>query len=52
MEQKALEAYYEFKGWNREGIPTPKTLDGLGLDYISEDFVKRGLFTVEYRSKG
>jgi hypothetical protein len=45
METKLLEAYYEFKGWNREGIPTKKTLDKLGLDYVSEDFVQRGILT-------
>jgi aldehyde:ferredoxin oxidoreductase len=43
MEQKHLDAYYEFKGWNIEGIPTQETLDKLGLDYVSEDFVKRGI---------
>jgi aldehyde:ferredoxin oxidoreductase len=43
MEQKHLDAYYEFKGWNNEGIPTQETLDKLGLDYVSEDFVKRGI---------
>ena len=45
MEQKVLDAFYEFKGWDREGIPTKKTLDYLGLDYVSEDFEKRGLYT-------
>jgi len=40
----ALDVYYEFKGWNNEGIPTPKTLDGLGLDYVRKDLAKRGLF--------
>jgi aldehyde:ferredoxin oxidoreductase len=43
MEQKHLDAYYEFKGWNRDGIPTKETLDKLGLDYVSDDFVKRGI---------
>jgi aldehyde:ferredoxin oxidoreductase len=43
MEQKHLDAYYEFKGWNHDGIPTKETLDKLGLDYVSEDFVKRGI---------
>ncbi len=38
-----LDAYYEFKGWNHEGIPTKETLDKLGLDYVSEDFVQRGI---------
>ncbi len=44
-ETKLLDAYYEFKGWNNEGIPTKETLDGLGLDYVSEDFVERGILT-------
>ncbi len=43
MEQKMLDAYYEFKGWNQDGIPTKKTLDGLGLDYVSKEFIKRGI---------
>ncbi|SEM51242.1 aldehyde:ferredoxin oxidoreductase [Syntrophus gentianae] len=40
-EQQLLDAYYEFKGWTRDGIPTRETLDSLGLDYVSEDLVKR-----------
>ncbi len=43
MEKKHLDAYYEFKGWNHDGIPTKETLDKLGLDYVSEDFVQRGI---------
>jgi aldehyde:ferredoxin oxidoreductase len=45
METKLLDAYYEFKGWNNDGIPTRETLDKLGLDYVSEDFVRRGILT-------
>jgi aldehyde:ferredoxin oxidoreductase len=45
MEQKHLEAYYEFKGWTNDGIPTKETLDRLGLDYVSADFIKRGILT-------
>ena len=45
MEQKLLDDYYDFKGWNRDGIPTKETLDKLGLSYVSEDFVKRGILT-------
>ncbi len=45
MEQKMLDAYYEFKGWNADGIPTKKTLDKLGLDYVSEGLVERGILT-------
>ncbi len=45
METKMLDAYYEFKGWNNDGIPTKETLEALGLEYVSEDFVKRGILT-------
>jgi hypothetical protein len=45
METKLLDAYYEFKGWNNDGIPTKETLDELGLDYVSEDFLERGILT-------
>lgn len=45
MEQKHLDAYYEFKGWTNDGIPTTETLDQLGLDYVSEEFVKMGILT-------
>ena len=47
MEQKMLDAYYKFKGWNNDGIPTKKKLDELGLDFVSEDFLKRGILTEE-----
>ncbi len=45
MEQKVLDAYYEFKGWNNDGIPTKKKLDELDLGFVSEDFLKRGILT-------
>ena len=45
LEAKLLDEYYKFKGWNKEGIPTKETLDKLGLDYVSEDFLKRGILT-------
>ena len=45
FEQKLLDDYYDFKGWNRDGIPTKETLDNLGLNYVSEDFIKRGTLT-------
>jgi aldehyde:ferredoxin oxidoreductase len=45
MEQKHLDAYYEFKGWTNDAIPTKETLDILGLAYVSEDFIKRGILT-------
>jgi benzoyl-CoA reductase subunit BamB len=45
LEENLLDTYYEFKGWNREGIPTTESLHGLDLDYVAEDFLKRGILT-------
>jgi aldehyde:ferredoxin oxidoreductase len=42
-EQKLLDDYYGFKGWTSDGIPTKETLDKLDLNYVSEDFIKRGI---------
>ena len=42
-EQEHLDRYYEFKGWNQEGIPTRNTLEILGLDYVADDLTKRGI---------
>ncbi len=38
-----LDEYYRFKGWNNDGIPTKETLHALGLDYVSQDLVERGI---------
>jgi benzoyl-CoA reductase subunit BamB len=43
LEQKLLDEYYKFKGWNADGIPTRETLHDLDLDYVAEDFVERGI---------
>ena len=43
MEQKLLDDYYKFKGWTKDGIPTKKTLDDLGMEYISKDLIQRGI---------
>ena len=43
LEEALLDTYYKLKGWNKEGIPTKESLHELGLDYVSEDFVKRGI---------
>ncbi len=45
LEEELLDAYYRFKGWNNDGIPTKETLDSLGLNDVSEDFLKRGILT-------
>jgi benzoyl-CoA reductase subunit BamB len=45
LEAKLLDAYYKFKGWNKEGIPTPDSLHELSLDDVREDFLRRGILT-------
>lgn len=45
LEKELLDTYYKYKGWNNEGIPTQKTLNELGLDYVAEDFIERGILT-------
>ena len=47
LETKLLDAYYKFKGWNNQGIPTKESLQELSLDYVSEDFLRRGILTDE-----
>jgi len=45
LEKELLDTYYQFKGWNSDGIPTKASLHEMGLDYVAEDFVKRGILT-------
>ncbi len=45
LEKKLLDEYYKLKGWNNDGIPTKESLEGLGLDYVAEDFIKRGILS-------
>ena len=43
LEENLLDTYYEFKGWNHEGVPTRESLHELNLEYVADDFEKRGL---------
>ncbi|MCK5915931.1 MAG: hypothetical protein KAG92_07310, partial [Deltaproteobacteria bacterium] len=45
LEEKLLDAYYKLKGWNLEGIPTAESLNDLGLDFVAEELLKRGILT-------
>ena len=45
LEEQLLDGYYKLKGWNNDGIPTQESLNELGLDYVAEDFIKRGILT-------
>jgi len=44
-EQEALllDTYYEFKGWNLDGVPTRETLEDLDLGYVADDLETRGI---------
>jgi aldehyde:ferredoxin oxidoreductase len=43
IEEKLLDTYYKFKGWNNDGIPTKETLRDLDLGYVVEDLERRGI---------
>jgi benzoyl-CoA reductase subunit BamB len=43
LEAKLLDTYYKYKGWNKEGVPTKEYLNEISLDYVSQDFLKRGI---------
>jgi benzoyl-CoA reductase subunit BamB len=47
----AIDAYYELKGYNREGIPTKETLEELNLDDVHRDLVQRGILPDEEDKK-
>jgi len=47
LEAKLLDAYYKFKGWDHQGIPTKETLQELDLAYIAEDLEQRGIIKNE-----
>ncbi len=46
LEEQLLDAYYKFKGWNNDGVPTKETLEALDLGYIAEDLNKE-VFTTK-----
>jgi benzoyl-CoA reductase subunit BamB len=43
LEAQLLDAYYKYKGWNNDGIPTKESLKELDLDYVADDFEQRGI---------
>ena len=47
LESKLLDAYYKFKGWNSEGIPTKETLHALDMDDVARDLEQRGIIKDE-----
>jgi benzoyl-CoA reductase subunit BamB len=47
LEEKLLDEYYKFKGWNSQGIPTKESLHELAMDYVSADLEERGILKDE-----
>lgn len=47
LEGQLLDAYYKFKGWDNEGVPTKESLTELGLGYVAEDLEQRGIIKNE-----
>ncbi len=47
LEAQLLDAYYKFKGWNNQGIPTKESLNELAMGYVGEDLEQRGILTNE-----
>jgi benzoyl-CoA reductase subunit BamB len=47
LEEQLLQAYYKFKGWNTDGVPTRETLHELDLDYVADDLEKREILKLE-----
>ncbi len=47
LEEKLLDSYYKFKGWDHEGIPTKQILHEVGLDDVAKDFEERGIIKHE-----
>jgi len=43
IEENLLSAYYKFKGWNNNGVPTRARLEELDLGYVAEELEKRGI---------
>ena len=47
LEEQLLDAYYKFKGWDKDGVPTKESLQQLDLAYVAEDFERRGIIKNE-----
>ncbi len=43
LEEELLTTYYRLKGWNKDGIPTEESLRELGLGYVADEFLERGI---------
>jgi len=50
LEERLLQEYYRFKGWNRDGVPTRETLHELDLDEVADDLEERGILVAQEES--
>ena len=41
--EKMIEAYYQQRGFTKEGVPSKETLNELDLNYIREELEYRGI---------
>jgi benzoyl-CoA reductase subunit BamB len=47
LEAQLLDAYYKFKGWDSQGVPTKSSLQELDMAYIAVDLEQRGIIQNE-----
>jgi len=45
LEKELIDTYYKYKGWNEDGIPTQASLHELGLDYVADELIRRGILS-------
>ncbi len=43
LEEKLLDAYYDFRGWTKDAIPTKAELQRVGLDYVADELIQLGI---------
>ncbi|NLA73865.1 MAG: aldehyde dehydrogenase [Deltaproteobacteria bacterium] len=43
LEEELLSTYYEYKGWNYDGVPTRVRLEELDLGYVADELEELGL---------
>ena len=44
LEKQLLDQYYQLKGFNEQGIPTRESLHELEMDFVADEFEKKGIY--------
>ena len=47
LEQNLMDTYYAYRGWNEDGVPTAESLTDLGLEFVRDEFLERGILTAD-----